>query len=59
MSATLEYMKKNDIPLTMENYLALAYMGDPPETLGGEEWAEIPEEIRDSEEANADQAVKP
>jgi hypothetical protein len=54
MNCTLEYMKKNGIPLTRENYLALAYLGDVPEKLGAEEEFEIPEEIRGSEEANAD-----
>jgi hypothetical protein len=48
MDAALDYMKKNNIPLTKENYLDLAYLGDPPEKLGAEEEAQIPEEIKDS-----------
>ncbi len=46
----LEWMKDKNIPLTRENYLTLAYMGDIPEPLGGEEEAEIPDEIIEAEE---------
>lgn len=41
-------MKKHNIPLTKENYLAIAYFGDPPEHLSAEEEAEIPQEIQSS-----------
>lgn len=42
----LEYMRENGIPLTRENYLNEAYMGEPPEELGPEEEAELPEEFQ-------------
>jgi hypothetical protein len=45
MDIVLEHMKKHNIPLTRENYLALAYLGDPPDELGAEEEAEIPDEV--------------
>lgn len=48
-SIVLEYMKKNNIPLTRENYLNINYMGNPPEELGAEQEFEIPEEIQDKE----------
>ena len=43
MNNTLEYMKKNGVPLTRENYLDYAYLGNPPDELSAEEEAEIPE----------------
>ena len=46
MSAVLDYMKQNNIPLTRENYLLIAYLGDPPEDLGPEIEMEMPNEIR-------------
>jgi len=45
----LDKMKQENIPLTRENYLALAYLGNPPEELGAEEEAELPEEIQNGE----------
>ena len=50
MSIVLDYMKKHKIPLTRENYLKIAYLGDPPEELGAEEEAEIPDEIRNPDQ---------
>jgi hypothetical protein len=50
MDAVLDYMKEKNIPLTKENYLDLNYLGNPPESLGGEEESEIPEEIQGQEE---------
>ena len=41
----LEWMKKNNVPLTRENYLEIAYMGDDP-NLDAEAEAALPEEIR-------------
>jgi hypothetical protein len=39
-----EKMKRDNIPMTRENYLALAYLGDPPqEPLDAELEAELPE----------------
>ena len=46
----LEAMKRNNIPLTRQNYLDIAYMGNPPEDVGGEIEAEIPWEIRHAED---------
>ena len=42
----LEYMKEHGIPLTRENYLNEAYMGNPPEKLGPELEAELPEQFQ-------------
>tara|TARA_R110002050_G_scaffold9797_1_gene34521 strand:- start:5575 stop:5712 length:138 start_codon:yes stop_codon:yes gene_type:complete len=39
-------MIKFNIPLTRENYLDLAYMGDVPDELSAEEEAELPEHFR-------------
>ena len=50
MDIVLEAMKKNNIPLTRENYLHIAYMGAPPDEIGGEIEASIPREIRDAED---------
>ena len=45
-----EMMVKFNIPLTRENYLDLAYMGDVPEELSAEEEAELPEEFLKQQE---------
>ncbi|MGH9699248.1 MAG: hypothetical protein ACRD52_07250 [Candidatus Acidiferrales bacterium] len=42
----LELMKKHNVPLTRQNYLDIAYWGNPPEDTGGEIEAEIPWEIK-------------
>lgn len=42
----VEYLKKNNTPLTRENYLQVAYLGDPPKELDAEVEAMLPEEIR-------------
>ena len=42
----LNLMKQRGVPLTRENYLHIAYMGAPPEEIGGEIEAEIPWEIK-------------
>ena len=41
----LAWMKKEGVPLTRQNYLDLAYMGSPPDEIGGEIEASIPREI--------------
>jgi hypothetical protein len=41
--AVVRLMEKANIPLTRENYLMVAYLGNPPEVLGAEEEAELPE----------------
>ena len=46
----LAAMKREGVPLTRENYLHIAYMGNPPEEIGGEIEASIPHEIRDAED---------
>ena len=46
----LNSMKEHGVPLTRENYLYIAYMGDVPEEIGGEIEASIPQEIRDAED---------
>jgi hypothetical protein len=42
----LDLMKRRNVPLTRENYLDIAYSGDPPEELDGEAGAELPLEFR-------------
>ena len=46
----LAAMIEKGVPLTRENYLHIAYMGNPPEEIGGEIEAAIPQEIRDAED---------
>tara|TARA_R100000458_G_C8227065_1_gene209816 strand:- start:299 stop:430 length:132 start_codon:yes stop_codon:yes gene_type:complete len=36
-------MKRDGIPLTRENYIDFIYFGNPPEELGAEEEADLPE----------------
>lgn len=40
---TVEWLKKNGIPVTRRNYLNVAYLGNPPAELSAEEEAELPE----------------
>jgi hypothetical protein len=42
----LRWMTENGVPLTRESYLNVAYMGDPPKTLGPEQEAELPEQFQ-------------
>lgn len=51
MNNILEHMKKIGVPLTRENYLDFAYLGNPPDELSAEEEAEIPEELQSEEPA--------
>jgi hypothetical protein len=44
-NAVVEEMKKLNVPLTRENYLDFAYLGNPPEELDAEEESEIPTEL--------------
>lgn len=44
----VNYLKAHSTPVTRENYLNLAYLGDPPKELSAEEEAALPEEIRKS-----------
>jgi hypothetical protein len=49
MNHTVEYMKKNGVPITRANYLDYAYLGNPPAQLSAEEEAELPEELQRTE----------
>ena len=42
----MRLMKKYDIPLTRENYLKLAYVGEVPEPLSAEQEADLPVELQ-------------
>ena len=46
MDGVLRFMKQHDIPLTRENYLDVAYLGNPPEELSAEQEAELPEQFQ-------------
>jgi hypothetical protein len=50
-NAVVDYLKAHGTPVTRENYLNLAYLGDPPKELSAEEEAAIPEELRKSAES--------
>lgn len=39
-------LKEYNIPVTRDNYLELAYLGEPPATLTAEQELELPESIR-------------
>jgi hypothetical protein len=43
---TLEFLKANKIRVTRENYLAVEFLGNPPEELGPEEEAALPWQAR-------------
>jgi len=45
--AILAMMKTHRIPMTRENYLALAYLGHPPAELDHEEEAELPKTLQE------------
>ena len=58
MTGLMRLMKKYDIPLTRENYLKLAYVGEVPEPLSAEQEADLPVELQssiDNAEAQMDQ----
>lgn len=55
----LDEMKKEGIPLTKENYLYIAYMGNPPEKLSAEEEAMLPEGLTDDSEQEPEKEEKP
>jgi hypothetical protein len=47
VDSTLAMMREHHIPLTRENYLALAFMGNPPdEPLDAELEASLPEQFQ-------------
>jgi hypothetical protein len=45
-TATLAAMKRAKAPLTLENYLHWAYLGNPPAKLDAEQEAELPEQFQ-------------
>ncbi len=44
-SATLDLMRRHNLPLNRQTYLDLAYMGNPPEDLSAEEEMMLPEQF--------------
>jgi len=46
VDAILEMMKQNNVPLTRDNYLALAYFGNPPAKLSAEGEFQLPNQFR-------------
>lgn len=42
----LQKMEQYKIPMTRENYLNIAYFGNPPEQLDAEAEAELPEQFQ-------------
>ncbi len=44
-------MKRYNIPITRENYLDLAYMGEAPEQLGAEQEADLPPSLQKTPKA--------
>lgn len=46
----LRLMIEKGVPLTRDNYLQIAYMGSPPDEIGGEIEASIPKEIGEAED---------
>ena len=42
----IDFMRYTGVPITHENYLDLAYMGEPPKELSAEEEANLPPEVR-------------
>jgi hypothetical protein len=42
----IDLMRHHNIPITRENYLELAYMGEVPEELSAEEEANLPPELQ-------------
>ena len=58
MTGLMRLMTKYDIPLTRENYLKLAYLGEVREPLSAEQEADLPVELQssiDNTEARMDQ----
>jgi hypothetical protein len=47
----LEKMKAEGLPMTRAQYLALAYLGNPPAELSAEQEAELPEQFQYDEES--------
>ncbi len=47
----VQIMKDHGIPITRENYLDLAYMGEAPEQLGAEQEADLPPSLQKTPKA--------
>jgi hypothetical protein len=43
---TLEFLRENNLPVNRENYLYIAYMGNPPEELDAEQEDALPWEVK-------------
>jgi hypothetical protein len=43
---TLVLLKRMGLPVTRENYIRAAFLGNPPDELDGEIEAELPEELQ-------------
>jgi len=46
MNSTLKFLKENNLPITRENYLYVAYLGNSPEELDAEVEMELPKNLR-------------
>jgi hypothetical protein len=55
MDYVLEFMKQNNIPETRENYVDIAYMGNPPAILDAEEESALPEHLQKPESAQEEE----
>jgi len=51
----LEKMKKEQIPMSRDNYLTMAYFGTPPDHLSAEEESALPEEFRQTPDESQDE----
>ena len=43
---TLEFLRENDLPINRENYLAVAYLGNPPKELDAEQEDALPWQVK-------------
>jgi len=55
MDEIIKQLKQHGIPINRDNYLDVAYMGNPPEKLSAEQLAELPEEIQTEAGATDDE----
>ena len=46
MDKIIQFMQQHDIPMTRENYLNIAYFGNPPELLDAEAEYGLPERFQ-------------
>lgn len=54
-SGTLRLLEKYGIPVTGENYLLLAFAGEPPEEMDGELAAEMPSAAKNLDAIQGDE----